>query len=83
MTNCPKPRFRAKIPESAQNADLPNAGRYRSGIAWAMPDYLDADGRLWFCGREAERVETAEGPMFTEPCEQVFRSASRGWRAAR
>ncbi|MDD2762885.1 MAG: fatty acid CoA ligase family protein [Opitutaceae bacterium] len=35
--------------------------------------YLDAEGVLWFCGRAAERVETADGPMFTEPCEQVFR----------
>jgi acyl-coenzyme A synthetase/AMP-(fatty) acid ligase len=36
--------------------------------------YLAADGRLWFCGRVAERLETADGPMFTEPCEQVFRA---------
>jgi olefin beta-lactone synthetase len=36
--------------------------------------YLDAKGRLWFCGRKVERVETAAGPLFTEPCEQVFRS---------
>jgi acyl-coenzyme A synthetase/AMP-(fatty) acid ligase len=36
--------------------------------------YLDADGRLWFCGRKAERVETREGVFFTEPCERVFRS---------
>ena len=35
--------------------------------------YLAADGRLWFCGRVAERLETADGPMFTEPSEQVFR----------
>ncbi len=35
--------------------------------------YLDAEGRLWFCGRAVERVETEAGPMFTEPCEQVFR----------
>jgi acyl-CoA synthetase (AMP-forming)/AMP-acid ligase II len=35
--------------------------------------YLAADGRLWFCGRIAERLETVDGPMFTEPCEQVFR----------
>ena len=34
---------------------------------------LDESGRLWFCGRKAERVETAEGTLFTEPCEQVFR----------
>lgn len=34
---------------------------------------IDADGRLWFCGRLAERVETANGVMDTEPCEQFFR----------
>jgi len=35
--------------------------------------YLDAEGRLWFCGRIAERVVTRTGIMHTEPCEQVFR----------
>lgn len=34
--------------------------------------YLDANGRLWFCGRAAERVETANGPLFTEQVEPVF-----------
>jgi acyl-CoA synthetase (AMP-forming)/AMP-acid ligase II len=36
--------------------------------------YFDPLGRLWFCGRKVERVLTANGPLFTEPCEQVFRS---------
>jgi acyl-CoA synthetase (AMP-forming)/AMP-acid ligase II len=44
--------------------------------------YLDAADRLWFCGRKAERVETADGPMFTEPCEQVFRRHPRAARCA-
>lgn len=35
--------------------------------------YLDTQGRLWFCGRIAERVTTATGILHTEPCEQVFR----------
>ena len=35
--------------------------------------YVDAAGRLWFCGRIAERVTTATGILHTEPCEQVFR----------
>jgi len=35
--------------------------------------YLDAKNRLWFCGRKAERVETSEGPLFTEQVEPVFR----------
>ncbi len=44
--------------------------------------YLDAEGRLWFCGRKVERVLTAAGPLFTEPCEQVFRSHPRATRCA-
>jgi acyl-CoA synthetase (AMP-forming)/AMP-acid ligase II len=36
--------------------------------------YLDGDGRFWFCGRKAERVVTAHGPLFTEPVEHVFRT---------
>jgi olefin beta-lactone synthetase len=34
--------------------------------------YFDKDGRLWFCGRKAERVRTAAGDMFTDCCEPVF-----------
>ncbi|MEY2878537.1 MAG: hypothetical protein RLZZ15_917 [Verrucomicrobiota bacterium] len=44
--------------------------------------YLDADGRLWFCGRKAERVETSSGPLHTEPCERVFRAHASGRRCA-
>ncbi|UTA54887.1 AMP-binding protein [Lysobacter soli] len=34
--------------------------------------YLDAQGRLWFCGRKTHRVETAQGPLYTEQVEPVF-----------
>ncbi len=44
--------------------------------------YLDASGRLWFCGRKAERVETPHGMLHTEPCEQVFRAHPRAARCA-
>jgi len=44
--------------------------------------YLDAGERLWFCGRKAERVETARGTLHTEPCEQVFRGHARVARCA-
>ena len=44
--------------------------------------YLDTAGRLWFCGRKAERVETAAGTIFTEPCEQIFRTHPRVTRCA-
>jgi acyl-CoA synthetase (AMP-forming)/AMP-acid ligase II len=44
--------------------------------------YLDASGRLWFCGRKVERVTTSTGPLFPEPCEQVFRFHPRAARCA-
>jgi acyl-CoA synthetase (AMP-forming)/AMP-acid ligase II len=44
--------------------------------------YLDADGRLWFCGRQAERVETPSATLHTEPCERVFRAHKPGLRCA-
>ena len=34
--------------------------------------YFDAQGRLWFCGRKTQRVETAHGPLYTEQLEPVF-----------
>jgi acyl-CoA synthetase (AMP-forming)/AMP-acid ligase II len=33
---------------------------------------FDAQGRLWFFGRKAHRVETAKGAMCTVPCEAIF-----------
>jgi acyl-CoA synthetase (AMP-forming)/AMP-acid ligase II len=44
--------------------------------------YLDPAGRLWFCGRKVECVTTPSGPLFTEPCEQVFRHHARATRCA-
>lgn len=34
--------------------------------------YLDEAGRLWFCGRMSQRVETVDGPLYTDQCEAVF-----------
>lgn len=55
-----------------------------TGVWHRMGDcgYLDADGRLWFCGRKVERVETAAGTLHTELCEQVFRPHPRAARCA-
>jgi acyl-coenzyme A synthetase/AMP-(fatty) acid ligase len=33
--------------------------------------YLDEQGRLWFCGRRAHRVETKNGTLFTICCEAI------------
>lgn len=34
--------------------------------------YLDAEGRLWMCGRKAHRVEAKGGTMFSVCCEAPF-----------
>lgn len=34
--------------------------------------YLDGDGRLWFCGRKAHRVNCAEGEFYPVPIESIF-----------
>jgi len=57
----------------------------RSAAVWhRMGDagYLDAAGRLWFCGRVAERVETPSGPLFSDCVEPVFNQHPRVFRTA-
>src|SRR5690606_22589609 len=56
----------AKISESLAD------GRER--IVHRMGDvgYFDAQGRLWFCGRKTQRVETAQGAVYTEQVEPIF-----------
>ncbi|MFO1064788.1 MAG: fatty acid CoA ligase family protein [Pirellulales bacterium] len=44
--------------------------------------YLDESGRFWYCGRKSHRVRTADGPMFTEPCEAIFNTHERVHRSA-
>ncbi|GHC07481.1 fatty acid CoA ligase family protein [Cerasicoccus arenae] len=44
--------------------------------------YFDAEGRLWFCGRMAERVETSAGPLYTECVEAIFNKHPRVFRSA-
>lgn len=34
--------------------------------------YKDEKGRIWFCGRKAHRVRTAQGDLFSVCCEGVF-----------
>jgi len=43
---------------------------------------FDGSGRLWFCGRIAERIETEAGVVHTEPSEQVFRAHPQVARCA-
>lgn len=44
--------------------------------------YLDANGRLWFCGRKAERVVTANETLFTDCIEGVMNAHPKVARSA-
>jgi acyl-CoA synthetase (AMP-forming)/AMP-acid ligase II len=44
--------------------------------------YLDEQDRFWFCGRKTHRVLTADGPMYTIPCEAIFNQHDRIYRSA-
>jgi acyl-CoA synthetase (AMP-forming)/AMP-acid ligase II len=68
------------LPAATAAAKIPDGNRiwHRMGDAGR----IDAQGRLWFCGRIAERIETAGGPLHTEPCEQVFRGHPQVARCA-
>lgn len=44
--------------------------------------YLDQAGDLWFCGRKAHRVESAEGVMHSVPVEAVFEVHPKVFRIA-
>ncbi|MCU0655732.1 MAG: fatty acid CoA ligase family protein [Polyangiaceae bacterium] len=44
--------------------------------------YRDEKGRLWFCGRKSQRVETAQGTLFTDPCEGIFNAHPEVFRSA-
>ena len=44
--------------------------------------YRDEQGRIWFCGRKAHRVMTAEATLFTIPCEAIFNTHQKLFRTA-
>ncbi|MCA9243700.1 MAG: AMP-binding protein [Phycisphaerales bacterium] len=60
-------------PVATQRAKIPASD---GGVWHRMGDvgWIDDNGRVWFCGRKAHRVQTADGVMFSVPCEQVFLS---------
>ena len=60
----------ADRPEATAAAKL----RWDGELAHRMGDLAceDEQGRLWFAGRKAHVVHTAEGPLHSVPCEEVF-----------
>jgi acyl-CoA synthetase (AMP-forming)/AMP-acid ligase II len=63
------------LPEATASAKIVNRQSSIVDDTWhRLGDvgYLDASGRLWFCGRKAERVQTRSGPLYTEQVEPIF-----------
>jgi acyl-CoA synthetase (AMP-forming)/AMP-acid ligase II len=44
--------------------------------------YRDQLGRIWFCGRKAHRLSSAQGLLFTIPCEAIFNTHAMVFRSA-
>jgi len=74
-----EPTRLAKITDSR-----PLPGDSRPSVWHRIGDvgYLDTEGRLWFCGRKAHIVETAQGSMFSVCCEAIFENHPRIHRSA-
>jgi len=74
----------AKIADAPTTTTTDATAAAHTGVWHRMGDcgYLDEAGRLWFCGRKVERIETGHGTLFTEPCERVFRTHPRAARCA-
>jgi acyl-CoA synthetase (AMP-forming)/AMP-acid ligase II len=67
-------------PEATAVAKITHEGstRHRMGDV----GYLDASGRVWFCGRKSHRVVTITGTLFTVPCEAIFNQHPLVFRSA-
>jgi acyl-coenzyme A synthetase/AMP-(fatty) acid ligase len=57
---------------------------HTSGVIHRMGDvgYFDEHGRLWYCGRKSQRVETDHSIFFTEQIEGVFNAHAAVYRTA-
>lgn len=74
---------------SPEYKDVPQATRMAKiqserGVIHRMGDlgYLDASGRLWFCGRKAHRIQAASGLVPAVPVEGVFNEHPDVFRTA-
>lgn len=72
-------------PQDTACSIIPAAGAGEEGRFWRrMGDvgWIDAVGRLWFCGRKAHRVVTGQGVLFSIPCETIFNNHFQVRRSA-
>jgi acyl-CoA synthetase (AMP-forming)/AMP-acid ligase II len=69
---------RRDLTEKAKIEDVDGSILHRMGdVGW-----IDERGRIWFCGRKAHRVQTADGLLFTDQVEPVFNRHPKVFRTA-
>lgn len=70
-----------RLPDATARAKINDP---KGGIWHRMGDlgYRDAEGRLWFCGRMVERVETIAGTLYTAQVEGIFNRHPKIFRSA-
>jgi len=73
---------RDKATALAKIREVDGDGRER--IVHRMGDvgYFDEQGRLWFCGRKTQRVQTTTGTLYTEKVEPIFNTHPQVRRTA-
>ncbi len=74
----------ANRPEATRAAKIPELVDGKTLVWHRVGDlgYLDESGRLWFCGRKSERLETAAGPLYTDCVEGRLAARCEGRRIA-
>ena len=68
---------RADADADAKIADSERHWHRMGDLGW-----IGKAGRLWFCGRKIEHVQTAEGPLYTDCCEAIFNAHPHVFRSA-
>jgi acyl-CoA synthetase (AMP-forming)/AMP-acid ligase II len=78
------PQVTARYFNRAESTSLAKIPDPSGGFYHRMGDlgYRDGEGRIWFCGRKAHRVESVEMTRFTIPCEAIYNTHPLVFRSA-
>ncbi len=78
------PQVTARYYNRPESTDLAKIQDPAGGFFHRMGDlgYRDSEGRIWFCGRKAHRVESEGQTRFTIPCEAIFNTHPQVFRSA-
>lgn len=70
-----------ELPDATAKAKIPD-GQGRCWHRMGDAGYFDKEGRLWFCGRLAERVQSQHGTFYTDCIEPLVNTHPKIFRSA-